>query len=152
MTAEPDLYYLCVPRQRAEVALPVDFLPVSAFVTDEPACRMLWDMITTQFHTRGKFLAIWPNVRYLAVQRDEQGVAGFCFVSTPVNWQIDYVVVRPDARGRHIATALVHTVLNHALAQNVPYVMLTSRESLRKLYEGECGFSVVGASRDRGPG
>ena len=146
MSTEPDLYYFCVPRQPLEVSLPVDFLPVSAFVTDEPACKMLWDMISTQFHTRGKFLAIWPNVRYVALHRDDKGVAGFCFVSTPVNWQIDYVVVRPDARGRHIATALVRTVINQALAQRVPYVMLTSRESLRRLYEGECGFTVVGSS------
>jgi ribosomal protein S18 acetylase RimI-like enzyme len=144
MAAEPDLYYLCIPRQLNPVPIPVDFLPVSQFVRDELACRTLWEMITTQFHTRGKFLAIWPNVRYVAVHRDEKGVAGFLFVSTPVNWQIDYVVVRPDARGRHIATALVHTALNEAMGRNVPYVMLTSRESLRPLYETECGFTVVG--------
>jgi len=144
MSAEPDLYYLCIPREHRPVLIPVDFLPVSQFVRDETACRMLWDMITTQFHTRGKFLAIWPNVRYVAVHRDDHGVAGFLFVSTPVNWQIDYVVVRPDARGRHIATALVRTVINEAKGRNVPYVMLTSRESLRPLYEIECGFTVVG--------
>jgi ribosomal protein S18 acetylase RimI-like enzyme len=144
MATEPDLYYLCIPREHHPVSLAVDFLPVSQFVRDEPACRMLWDMITTQFHTRGKFLAIWPNVRYVAVHRDDKGVAGFLFVSTPVNWQIDYVVVRPDARGRHIASALVHTALNEAKGRGVPYVMLTSREGLRPLYERECGFTVVG--------
>lgn len=146
MSAEPNLYYFCVPHEPLAVDLPVEFLPVSAFVSDEPACRMLWDMITSQFRTRGKFLAIWPNVRYVAVHRDAEGVAGFLFVSTPVNWQIDYVVVRPDARGRNIGTALVRTVINQALSQHVPYVMLTSRESLRRLYEGECGFTVVGSS------
>jgi predicted GNAT family N-acyltransferase len=63
-------------------------------------------------------------------------------VTAPINWQIDYVVVSPTARGRGVGAALVKATLNEALHRNVPYVMLTSRESLRPLYEG-CGFSVV---------
>jgi ribosomal protein S18 acetylase RimI-like enzyme len=60
-----------------------------------------------------------------------------------INWQIDYVVVRPEARRRGIAAALVNAAVNRALELKVPYVMLTSREGLRPLYEGECGFRVV---------
>jgi GNAT superfamily N-acetyltransferase len=144
MFVEAELYYQCIPSVRREVALPVEFLPVSEFCTDEAACRMLWELITTQFRTRGKFLAIWPHVRYVAVYRDEKGVAGLLLVSTALNWQVDYVVVRPDARHRDIATSLVAATLNKALDMRVPYVMLTSREGLRPLYEGKCGFSVVG--------
>jgi hypothetical protein len=39
---------------------------------------------------------------------------------------------------------LVNETLNQALAMKVPYVMLTSREGLRRLYEKTCGFAVVG--------
>ena len=69
-------------------------------------------------------------------------------VTAPVNWQIDYVVVRPDVRGSGVAGALVKAALNEAFRTNVPYVMLTSRESLRPLYEG-CGFTPIESNRPR---
>jgi ribosomal protein S18 acetylase RimI-like enzyme len=65
-------------------------------------------------------------------------------VSAPVNWQVDYVVVRPEWRGRGIAEALVNETVNRARTRKVPYLMLTSRAGLRPLYEGACGFTVVG--------
>jgi GNAT superfamily N-acetyltransferase len=100
-------------------------------------------MLVTQFHTRSKFLAIWPGVRYVVLHRDGDGqVNGFLLVTTPVNWQIDYVVVRPDSRGQGIASALVKAALNQAYLHKAPYVMLTSKESLRPLYES-CGFEVI---------
>jgi predicted GNAT family N-acyltransferase len=68
-------------------------------------------------------------------------------VSAPLNWQIDYVVVRDDARGQGIATSLVNATVNQALARHVPYVMLTSKESLRPLYAEQCGFTPVAGSR-----
>ena len=71
-------------------------------------------------------------------------LSGFLLVSTPLNWQIDYVVVRPDRRHEGIAAALVNETVNQALARKVPYLMLTSREGLRSLYEETCGFTVVG--------
>ncbi len=70
-------------------------------------------------------------------------VDGFLLVTTPVNWQIDYVVVHPDARGQGIAAALLNETLHQAFLQQVPYVMLTSKPGLRSLYE-TCGFTVVG--------
>ena len=84
----------------------------------------------------------------VAVHRRAGALAGVLLVSTPVNWQIDYVIVHPDHRGEGIAAALVNETLNQALARKVPYVMLTSREGLRPLYEEACGFTVVGS----GPG
>jgi predicted N-acetyltransferase YhbS len=54
--------------------------------------------------------------------------------------------VRPAWRHEGIASALVKETINQALARKVPYVMLTSREGLRPLYEGECGFAVVGGT------
>ena len=39
-------------------------------------------------------------------------------------------------------SALVHTALNQAYLHKTPYVMLTSKETLRPLYES-CGFEVV---------
>jgi ribosomal protein S18 acetylase RimI-like enzyme len=123
----------------------VRFLPVQDFLADESACKALWDLIAGQFRTRSKFLTIWPNVRFVAVHRGPGGVpCSFLLVSAPINWQIDYVVVHPDARGRGVAAGLVRAALNEAFRRNVPYVMLTSRESLRPLYEG-CGFTVVSA-------
>ena len=68
---------------------------------------------------------------------------GMLLVTTPVNWQIDYVVVRPDARGRGIAAALVTEAVNQAHRRGVPYLMLTSKAELRPLYE-RCGFVAVG--------
>lgn len=146
MAAEPELYYFCKPTEALDVTLPVEFLSVQEFLTDEPACKMLWELLETQFNTRSKFLAIWKAVSYIAVHRDAEGsLDGFLLVSAPVNWQIDYVVVRPDSRGQGIAGALVKTAVRHAYLHKAPYVMLTSKESLLPLYSS-CGFTVVGQS------
>lgn len=113
------------------------------FLAEESACRELWNLLVSQFNTRSKFLAIWPGVRFVVVHRDDQNVAdGFLLVTTPVNWQIDYVVVNERSRGRGIAAAMVAEAVRQAHARNVPYVMLTSNASLRSFYES-CGFSVV---------
>ena len=142
-SAEGELYYLHVPTSPRPVQQPVEFHPVTEFLADEPACRALWDMLTCHFRTRSKFLASWPCVRFVAVHRRGGELAGALLVSTPVNWQIDHVIVRPEWRGQGIAAALVNETVNQALARRVPYVMLTSREGLRPLYEGTCGFTVV---------
>src|SRR5688572_24663662 len=98
--AEPPLHYFQTPTGLREVSRPVEFLAAAEFLADEPACKILWDLVTSQFHTRGKFLAVWSGVRFVAVSRDDDGVAdGFLLVNAPVNWQIDYVVVRQDRRG-----------------------------------------------------
>ena len=149
MTAEPDLYYLCQPSGVRPVGRAIDFLAAHEFLADEPACRELWELISTQFRTRGKFLAVWPGVRFVAVHRDDAGTAdGFLLVNAPINWQIDYVVVHPGGRGRGIAGALIAEAVNQAYHRGVPYVMLTSRAALRPFYEG-CGFEVVGESQSR---
>lgn len=148
MSHEPEFVYLCYPTEPRPAPLPIEFLSVSEFLGDEPACRLLWELISSQFRTRGKFLAVWSGVRYVAVHRDDAGdVDGFLLVNTPVNWQIDYVVVRPDARGRGIAGALVSETLDQAYRRGVPLVMLTSKPALRPLYES-CGFQVVGQKPD----
>ena len=141
--AEPELHYYCAPDGDLPVDLPVEFHSVQDFLADEPACKALWDLIGTSFRTRSKFLTVWPGVRYVALHRGPGGsVDGLLLVTAPINWQVDYVVVRPEARGRGIAGDLVRATLNEAHARKVPYVMLTSREDLRPLYEG-CGFTVV---------
>ncbi len=143
MTREPELYYFHKPHEPQSGLKLAEFLPVQDFLADEPACKELWDVLSNQFHTRGKFLAIWPGVRYVAVHRDADGNAdGFLLVTAPVNWQIDYVVVKPESRGQGIATQLVRTALHHAYLHRAPYVMLTSKESLRPLY-ASCGFLAV---------
>lgn len=142
--SERTLHYLCQPRQRVPVAVPIEWRTVQDFLADEPACRFLWDMVGSQFRTRSKFLTVWPAVRYVALHRGSDGGAdAVLLVSTAINWQIDYVVVHPAARRQGLAAALVRTVLNEAQAAGVPYVMLSSRAGLRPLYEGECGFTVV---------
>ena len=143
MSAEAELHYLCKPTEPQDASHAVEFLSVQEFLADEPSCKTLWNLLSEQFHTRSKFLAIWQCVRYVAVHRDADGNGdGFLLVSTPVNWQIDYVVVKPESRGQGIALQLVKTTLHHAYLHKAPYVMLTSRESLRPLYES-CGFNVV---------
>src|SRR3954454_15412272 len=128
---ERELYYLQVPGEPRQVAHAVEFLPAGEFLDDEPACKALWEMLSSQFKTRGKFLGVWPSVRHVAVHRRDGEVVGLLLVSAPINWQVDYVFVRPEWRGRGIAEALVHETLNQAAARHVPYVMLTSREGLR---------------------
>ena len=140
---ENELYYIRLPADNVPVSPEVEIVSMQEFVRDEPACQALWHFIDSQFRTRSKFLAIWPNVRFVAVHRTQEEVTGLLLISTTINWQIDYVVVRPDARRRGIAAALVNTTVSRAYELNVPYVMLTSREGLRPLYEGECGFRVV---------
>jgi GNAT superfamily N-acetyltransferase len=82
-------------------------------------------------------------VNFVCLHRAADGSAdGFLVVNAPVNWQLDYVVVRPDARGQGIATALVVEAVNQAYARSVPYVMLTSKPELRPLY-ASCGFTVI---------
>jgi ribosomal protein S18 acetylase RimI-like enzyme len=141
--AEGELYYLQVPIGPRPVNHAVEFLTVAELLEDEPTCRAIWEMLSTQFKTRSKFLSIWPSVRYVAVHYRDGEVAGFLLVSAPVNWQVDYVVVRPEYRGEGIALSLVNATVNQALTRKVPYVMLTSREGLRPLYETACGFTVV---------
>jgi ribosomal protein S18 acetylase RimI-like enzyme len=149
MAAEAELYYLYQPIAEVPVASPAEFLTVQDFLMDEPACRSLWELVSTQFRTRRKFLTIWQSVRYVTLIRDTQNqtLKGLLLVTTPINWQIDYVVVHPQARRQGVAAALVKTTLNHAFRQKIPYVMLTSVASLRPLYEGECGFKVVGEKK-----
>jgi ribosomal protein S18 acetylase RimI-like enzyme len=150
---ETELYYIQVPGEKWPVSQPVDFLPVTEFLEDEEACKAMWDMVTDTFKTRRKFLTIWPCVRFVAVHRRHEQLAGILLVSTPLNWQIDYVMVHPERRGEGIASALVKETLNQALARKVPYVMLTSREGLRPLYEGGCGFTVIeGMTKQDGEG
>lgn len=145
MPSEPEHHYYCRPAARDPAAPDptVPFLTVAEFLDDEPACKRLWDLLVTQFHTRSKFLAIWRCVSYVALHRNAAGVAdGFLLVSAPVNWQIDYVVVHPDARGRGVASKLIERTIAEAGSRGTPYVMLTSKASLRDMYEG-CGFRVV---------
>jgi ribosomal protein S18 acetylase RimI-like enzyme len=141
--AEGELYYLHTPSALRPVDHAIEFLTGAEFLEDEATCRGVWDTISSQFKTRSKFLAIWPSVRYVATHHRQGELAGFLLVSAPVNWQVDYVVVRPEYRGQGIAAALVNATINEALARKVPYVMLTSREGLRPLYESACGFTVV---------
>src|SRR5262245_44598175 len=152
LPGEGELYYLHAPARPRPVAHPVEFLPVAQFLADEEACRALWELLSGQFRTPSKFLAVWPCVRFVAAHRRGGELAGALLVSTPLNWQIDYVVVRPEWRGRGVAAALVNETVNQALARRVPYVMLTSREGLRPLYEGACGFGVVGGRPAGHPG
>jgi ribosomal protein S18 acetylase RimI-like enzyme len=144
---EPDLYYLQVPTIRRPVSQPIEFVTVQELLEDESLCKQLWELMHHHFRTRSKFLSIWPAVRYAALHRREATLAGFLLVSSPLNWQIDYVVVRDDMRHQGIAAALVHETVNQAFERKVPYVMLTSREGLRPLYQGQCGFTVVGNTR-----
>lgn len=146
MAVEAELYYQAVPSQEVPVGHTTEFLTTQDFLADEPACRALWEFVSNQFRTRSKFLSVWPHVRYVTVLRDRQAglIKGLLLVTTPINWQIDYVVVHPEARRQGVAAALVRATLNEAVRRGVPYVSLTSVESLRPLYEGECGFSVVG--------
>jgi GNAT superfamily N-acetyltransferase len=143
MSHDIECFYVYHPTEPRSAALPIEFLSLSEFLADEPACRVLWELISTQFRTRGKFLAVWSGVQFVAVHRDEAGCAdGFLLVNSPVNWQIDYVVVHPDSRGRGIAGALVTETLDQAYRRAVPFVTLTSKPALRPLYES-CGFQVV---------
>ena len=65
-SGEGELYYLHTPAARRPVVHAIEFLTAAEFMEDEPACRALWDMISTHFKTRSKFLAIWSSVRYVA--------------------------------------------------------------------------------------
>lgn len=143
--SESELHYFCKPTAIRPVTHGIEFLTTQEFLADEPACKQLWDLVSTQFRTRGKFLAVWPGVRFVAVHRNADGnVDGFLLVNAPINWQIDYVVVSAESRGQGIASALVTETANQAFLRGVPYVMLTSKESLRPLYEA-CGFIPVEA-------
>ncbi len=143
MPVEPQLHYICKPAAVRPIARVIDFLTTQEFLADESACKLLWELVSAHFRTRGKFLAVWSGVRFVAVHRDLDGRAdGFLLVNAPVNWQIDYVVVSPEAHGRGIASALVGETANQAFLRSIPYIMLTSKESLRPLYEG-AGFIPV---------
>ncbi|HSQ55309.1 MAG TPA: GNAT family N-acetyltransferase [Gemmata sp.] len=143
MSNETELFYIYSPTEPRQPKVPIEFLSVGDFLAEESACRVLWEMVSSQFRTRSKFLAVWSGVRFVAVHRDEKGNAdGFLLVNAPVNWQIDYVVVRPSARGKGIGAALVAETLDQAYRRRVPFVTLTSKPKLRPLYEA-CGFVVA---------
>ena len=125
--SESELHYFCKPTAVRPVSHAIEFLTAQEFLADEPACKRLWELVSTQFRTRGKFLAVWPGVRFVAVHRDSTGRAdGFLLVNAPINWQIDYVVVCAESRGQGIASALVTETANQAFLRGAPYVMLTS--------------------------
>ena len=137
------MHMICEPTAAWPVDQPVDVVAVQDILDDEPVCRSIWDLVTGQFRTRSKFLAIWPGVRHVVLHRDpDLAIDGFLLVTEMVNWQLDYVVVRDDARGKGIASALVRGALNAACLRRVPYVMLTCADELAPLYEG-CGFKPV---------
>ena len=137
------MHMICEPVAASTVDQPVDVVTVQEILDDEPVCRSIWDLVTDQFRTRGKFLAIWPGVRHVVLHRDpDRAIDGFLLVTAMVNWQLDYVVVRHDARGKGIASALVRGALNAACHRRVPYVLLTCADELAPLYEG-CGFKPV---------
>jgi ribosomal protein S18 acetylase RimI-like enzyme len=143
MADEAQIHFFCQPHDLPRPSPPAQFVTVQQFLADEPACKELWNLLVSQFRTRSKFLAIWPSVRYVAMHRDANGAAdGFLLVTTPVNWQIDYVVVKESSRGQGIAAALVKETVRQAFAMKAPYVMLTSKASLRPLYES-CGFIAI---------
>lgn len=143
MPAEPEFHYICRPVGASEGVPDIQFVAMSEFLADEPACKVLWQLVATQFNTRSKFLAIWRCASFVAIHRNAEGsLDGFLLVSAPVNWQIDYVVVHPDSRGNGIASKLVRHTVAEAARRAVPYIMLTSKASLRSMYEG-CGFRVV---------
>jgi GNAT superfamily N-acetyltransferase len=143
MTREHEFHLYFRPETTKPLSQSIEFLPTAEFLADEPACKVLWDLVSTQFRTRSKFLAVWSGVKYVAVHRDESGCAdGFLLVNAAINWQIDYVVVKPESRGRGIAGALVVAALNQAYLHRAPYVMLTCKESLRGFYE-QFGFIAV---------
>lgn len=142
------MHLFCRPSSVVGVDLAIEFVTTQDVVADETVSRAIWDLVASQFRSRGKFLAIWPCVRHVALHRDEQGgVDGFLLVSEPVNWQLDYVVVRDDARGRGIASALVRFTLDEACRRNVPYVMLSCTEALEPFYRS-CGFHPVASPPD----
>lgn len=146
MHGEIELHYLCRPTSAQAQPLMGEFVTTQEFLTDEMSSKELWTLIHEQFRTRSKFLAIWQNVKFIAIHRDNNGLAdGFVLVSSLVNWQIDYVVVKTSSRGQGIAAGLVRLALQNAFLHHTPYVMLTSKESLRPLYEG-CGFQVVASN------
>ena len=136
-------YYIHRPTGTRPFPSGVEFLSLTEFLADEAACKTLWELISTQFRTRSKFLAIWPSVRFVCVHRNAESQAdGFLLISAPVNWQIDYVVVKPECRGQGIAKQLLDAALTQAFYFSAPYVMLTSKASLRPLYES-VGFEVI---------
>lgn len=146
MTDPSTLHYICQPAEGRPHHPDTRVLSVQDFLADEGACSVLWGLVTTQFRTRGKFLSVWPSVRYVALCRDDAGeCVGLLLISAQINWQIDYVVVRPDHRGRGIAMRLVDAAVAHAARLGIPYVMLTSGPHLRPFYE-RCGFRVVAAA------
>ena len=142
MSHESELFYVYHPAGPRTPAMPVEFLSVAEFLAEEAACRVFWELVSTQFRTRSKFLAVWSGVRFVALHRDEKGDAdGFLLVNAPVNWQIDYVVVKKESRGRGIGAALVAETLDQAYQRRVPFITLTSKPKLRPLYEA-AGFTV----------
>ena len=62
MSAETELHYLCKPTEPQQASCAVEFLSVQEFLADELSCKTLWDLLSEQFRTRSKFLAIWQCV------------------------------------------------------------------------------------------
>ena len=148
MSAE-NLHYICIPTDVQTVHLSIDIVPIEELLLDDAACQRLWTMIESQFRTRSKFLAVWRTASFVALHRDDvHDVDGLLLITSAINWQLDYVVVRPDARGQGIAQQLVIAALNRAAVLNIPYVMLSSKESLRGLYE-RCGFMAIPTESSR---
>ena len=106
MSAEPELHYFCKPTDVRPVRLPVEFLPVAGVPRRRAGVQAVWDLVATSSapaassSRSGRACGSSPSTA-----TPTGGVDGFLLVNAPVNWQIDYVVVRPERRGQGIASA-----------------------------------------------
>lgn len=141
-------FYIHVPKDELLVDRQVIFMTVTDLVSDSEdnvrRCQQIFDLVVQNFKTRRKFLELWPHVRYVAFVEEDGQIISCAFASTPMNWQIDYVVTRPDKRGMNLARAVTNTITNEARKRKVPYVMLTSRPELVHLYAHQCTYTIVG--------
>jgi [ribosomal protein S18]-alanine N-acetyltransferase len=93
-----------------------------------------------------------PSVtRIFVIRTDECAVAGYCaawFIAPELH--INNLAIRPEYRRRHLATILLHHVLEHTRSEGGERATLEVRRSnhaARALYEG-LGFRVRGLRRD----
>lgn len=89
--------------------------------------------------------------RIFVIRIDECAVAGYCaawFVRPELH--INNLAIRPEYRRRHLATILLHHVLEYSRAEGAERATLEVRRSnhaARALYES-LGFRVRGVRRD----
>ncbi len=139
-----EIHYIYKPNRYKTTSRHVKAYSIYELLDNESYCRDVLKLINENYRHLHKFLTVLRHATYIYMMKEEETerVLAFLLVTENLNWQIDYVTVCQERRKKGVAQAMLNTCLNQAYINNIPYVMLSSKEELIPLYES-VGFKQI---------